>query len=159
MIGLFACAEPVGPAEKGSVTPEFGEWTVRFASTWEGDCALADPSTYEAAEQAWIVEDDRYGFAVRDEAGYRIACALDASDFVCALPVIADDFSSLGYDVRATYSPSWRGTFADPRSFEGTHEVAAECEGTDCDVLTGYGEDFTFPCTAVAPIEGAFEGA
>lgn len=157
-MALLACAAPTPSAAQVAISPDFGRWLVQFSPTWEGDCELADPATYEPAEQEWLVEDDRYGFAVRDAAGYRIPCTLDVADFVCPLPIVADDFSSLGYDVRATYSPTWRGTFADAQNFGGTYEVAATCEGADCSVLTGYGEDFTFPCTAVAPIEGVFTG-
>jgi hypothetical protein len=148
------CGEPE-EAVAPPFEPAYGDWTALFGATWEGDCALDDPDTYEHAEQPWILDTYREGFAVRDLEGYWYGCVLDGTDFVCPLPVTADDFASLGYDIQATYTPTWEGTFSDPSHLSGDYHIDAACTGADCGMLTGYGAGFTFPCSVSASLEAS----
>lgn len=152
----LGCQEP--EPEAPPFEPELGEWRVQAGQTWGGDCALADDATYLHEEQSWRLEPDRYGFAVRIDLGYRYSCALSDRDFSCDLPDIEDDFSSIGYDVYATYVYSYVGTFSSPEQFSGLYRIETQCEGEDCGLLTAYGEDFQFPCTAETSLEGALVG-
>lgn len=145
---MLACAAPAVDSGAPPFTPTFGAWEADVGGTWEGDCALADSQTHQPPKQAWIVGAYRYGFSVRDVEGYWYGCAMDGQAFTCELPVIADDFTSLGLDVHATYTPAWEGEFDSSSSLSGEYRVAAECTGADCDQLTGYGADFSFPCVA-----------
>jgi hypothetical protein len=150
---LSACAEEAATDTEAAFAPEYGSWAAHVGDTWGGDCALSDDQTYQHPIQEWRMEAARGGFAIRDEEGYYHACTLADRTFQCDLPVIADDFSSLGYDIRATYTPAWAGTFDDTTSLAGEYRVHAECEGDDCGMLTGYGPDFTTPCTATTPLD------
>jgi len=153
MILLLALAchhEASDSATPEAFAPTLGVWTAHIDATWGGDCALEDDHTWQEADQRWVLDEYRDGFAVRDETGYWYPCTLDDHDFLCELPVIDDDLSSLGLDVHATYTPTWGGAFSDEAHLSGLYSVAAVCEGEDCDQLTGYGEDFQFPCTAEA---------
>lgn len=150
---LGACSAETDTATPPPFAPTLGPWSAQFGATWEGDCALEDPQTHEAPTQLWQVDDDyRYGFSVMDEEGYWYGCTLEATAFVCALPIIADDFTSLGYDVHATYTPTWEGEFTDSSALAGVYRLEAECEGEDCDLLDGYGKRFEFPCAVETPI-------
>lgn len=149
---LLACAAPE-EVEATAFAPELGAWVAAFGDTWGGDCALEDPHTYQPAEQIWELDAYRYGFSVLDEEGYWLPCALTDRAFVCTLPVIADDFRSFGVDIQATYTPTWEGEFTDATHLTGAYKLDVVCEGADCGLLTGYGPDFTTPCTAETPLE------
>ena len=158
MFPVFALACAPG-ADSGTApsTPPFaptlGPWTAQIDGTWGGDCQLADPSTHEAPDQAWTLKAAREGFAILDAEGYWTDCTLDGHAFDCPLPVIDDDLTGSGYDLHATYTPRWTGDFADEAHLSGSYAVAATCNGTDCRLITGYGADFSFPCTAMAGLE------
>jgi hypothetical protein len=51
------------------------------------------------------------------------------------------------------YAPSIVGTFGDASSLVKTDAVAATCEGADCGLITGWGEDFSFPRSAETTVE------
>lgn len=159
---LGGCGEPPAStpeevAEEEAFAPTFGAWSLRLGATWAGDCALEDDNTYLSAEQTVVFDSYRYGFSMRDEQGYWYPCFLDQMDFVCELPVTADDFRTLGYDIQATYTPTLEGAFLDADHLSGVYQIAVVCEGEDCDLLTGYGEDFSTPCTAVTDLEADAE--
>lgn len=156
LLALLACREApdsAAPEEEPAFAPSYGAWTALLGQTWDDGCALEDDRTYLPASQPWVLEDDRLGFAIRDEVGYRFVCTLDGQEFLCDLPDVEDDFTSIGYDIYAVYDFSYLGTFLDERTLSGTYEIDATCEGEDCDLLTGYGEDFTTPCTVSTPLE------
>ena len=84
---------------------------------------------------------------------------LDSAEFevvlYCELPGIYDDFTSFGYDIRATYTYRWVGTFSDASNLGCAYTLDGVCEGEDCDQLTGYVEDFATPCGVEATIEAS----
>jgi hypothetical protein len=156
ILALFACApREAVEAEAPTFTPEWGDWTAQVGDTWEGSCVLEDMRTYEHPEQAWELGPYRDAFYVLDEVGYWTACTRLERAFDCPLPVIADDFTEYGYDLAATYTPRWTGTFDDTENLTGVYRVDATCEGEDCDLLTGYGEDYVAPCTVEAPLRAS----
>ena len=158
---LISCGGHASPTETAQDTgvpfaPTFGSWEAHFGATWGGDCALDDTNTYLPADQGWKIATYRYGFSVLDEVGYWHGCSLDGTAFECDLPVTTNDYSSIGYDIYATYTPVWAGDFTDANDLSGAYTLHAECVGSDCDLPSSFGQNFTFPCTATTPLTASF---
>ena len=151
---LLACGTPAADnAAATIVVPTEGPWTVHWAQTYGGDCVLAEMDTRQPADIGWRLELEANGFTFYDEFDYPVGCDLEEGVFVCYLGTYPIEWD--GYDARESITTQIDGAFDSPDSFAGTYSIHADCDGGDCGLIrTQYGDDFHYPCTALADMTG-----
>lgn len=163
LLALACAAAPDStPTEETSTpfVPAAGDWSVTFAQTFTGDCALDNMATQQPPSSTWVIEAEPVGFTLYDETGYPSGCTLDdAQGFACPDGTYTVSYAESGYDAEEAVTSGVYGTFLDATDLTAELDITAECSGADCgEVGTQYGASFSYPCTAIASFTAIWAG-
>lgn len=156
MLLLLACVtSEKDPQGEEPFLPGEGAWWFSWSDTLTGDCKLADMESRQPTEpEEWGLELEANGFTFYDQYGYPVGCDLDDQDFACSEGGYGVKYK--GWDAVEYITSGLDGTFGDEENVEGGYWITAECAGSECAEIGPlmYGDEFTYPCTAIAEFTG-----
>jgi len=154
---LFACG-----SDKDDFAPKEGDWEVVLVSLDDG-CGLygdAEPSSDTAETHTLTMDSDGAGFTVETGVGVDtggaespiISCDLDGKDFTCQGDDASNqpwDLSEDGVDAIVYLTQSVGGSFSSETTGTLNSELAATCEGTECDTASDMMK-VVLPCSSTS---------